>query len=185
MTPVRIRKNLIYVIKFRSYVCLGTVPTASESDIITAYIKQITDDPVNVVFYLECLQEIGYSSQSRMINHYVETEVQKGIYTRFDLLKAYQVLEIDHPEDTDDDGVVAVYHSRCIDVPERETEFQNALKMIQHFRKSEVIGENLTQFSELKEISVEMSPSQAYKQLRITDEDIPDDLVIASFVSSV
>lgn len=186
LIPDRIRSHLLYVTNIRSYACLGIVPTASESDIIKSYIRQITDDPANIVFYLECLQDIGYSTQSRMINQYVEKEVQKGIYTRFDLQKAYQVLEIDLPEDTDDDGIVAVYHSRCIDVPEREAEFQNALKMIQRFRKSDAIGQNITQYSDMKqEIQVEMSPAQAYKQLRIDDVDTSDDLVIASFISYV
>jgi hypothetical protein len=135
---------------FRSYACLGTVPDATDNDIIKSYIKQVEDDPASITFYLECLQDIGSSTSSRMINQFVEKEVAKGVYTRFDLQRAYNVLEIDHPEEIDDDGVVAVYQSRCIDVPERETEFRNALQMIQHFRKSNVIGDAATQTSDLR-----------------------------------
>ena len=123
----------------------------------------------------------------------MEKEVSKGLYTRFDLQRAYNVLEIDHPEEIDDDGVVAVYQSRCIDVPEREREFHNALKMIQHFRKSNVIGDAATQTSDLRpgtvflELANEigMDVSEAYRRLRITDRDLGDDSVISAFVACV
>jgi hypothetical protein len=128
-----------------------------------------------------------------MINQFVEKEVSKGVYTRFDLQRAYNVLEIDHPEEIDDDGVVAVYQSRCIDVPDRETEFRNALQMIQHFRKSNVIGDAATQTSDLRPGTVslelaneiEMDVSEAYRRLRITDRDLGDDSVISAFVACV
>jgi hypothetical protein len=128
-----------------------------------------------------------------MINQFVEKEVSKGVYTRFDLHRAYNVLEIDHPEEIDDDGVVAVYQSRCIDVPERETDFRNALQMIQHFRKSNVIGDAATQTSDLRlgtvflELTneVEMTVSEAYTRLRIADRDLGDDAVISAFVVCV
>jgi hypothetical protein len=128
-----------------------------------------------------------------MINQFVEKEVSKGVYTRFDLQRAYNVLEIDHPEEIDDDGVVAVYQSRCIDVPDRETEFHNALQMIQHFRKSNVIGDAATQTSDLRPGTVsleladkiEMDVSEAYRRLRITDRDLGDDSVISAFVACV
>ena len=128
------------ILIFRSYTILGTIPDTTEATIIRAYTKQVEDDPVNIAFYLECLQDIGYSTQSRTINQFAEKEVDKGIYTRFELQRAYKVLELDNPEEIDDDGVLAVFHSRCVDVPEREDEFVHALQMIQHFRKSDVIG---------------------------------------------
>ena len=130
-----------YVPYFRSYVCLGIIPDATEAAIIHAYQKQVEDDPIRLTFYLECLQDIGLSTQSRTINQYTEKEISKGIFTRFELERAYKILEVDHPNEIDDDGILAVFQSRCIDVPERETEFMHALKVIQYYRKSDAIGE--------------------------------------------
>jgi hypothetical protein len=81
------------------------------------------------------------STQSRTINQFVEKEVAKGIFTRFELQRAYKILELDNPEEIDDDGVIAVFHSRCVDVPDREKDFLHALQVIQYFRKSDIIGE--------------------------------------------
>ena len=50
-------------------------------------------------------------------------------------------MEVDHPDEIDDDGILAVFQSRCIDVPERETDFMHALKVIQYYRKSDASGE--------------------------------------------
>lgn len=126
---------------FRSYVCLGTIPDTTEAAVIHAYQKQVEDDPIRLMFYLECLQDIGSSTQSRTINQYTEKEIAKGIFTRFELQRAYKILEVDHPDGIDDDGILAVFQSRCIDVPERETDFMHALKVIQYYRKSDAIGE--------------------------------------------
>lgn len=126
----------------RSYTALGTIPDTTEAAIILAYQKQVEDDPIKIAFYLECLQDIGSSTQSRKINQFADKEVAKGIFTRFELQRAYKILELDvNPEEIDDEGVVAVFHSRCVDVPEREGEFVHALKVIQHFRKSDIIGD--------------------------------------------
>jgi hypothetical protein len=119
---------------FRSFVSLGTVPDVDENTIIAAYTKQVEDDPANAVFYLECLQDIGASTQSRKIKDFTEEQRAKGLFTRFDLQRAYRTLEIDLPEEIDDDGVFAVFQSRCADAPERDAEFQSALSVIQHFR---------------------------------------------------
>ena len=73
--------------------------------------------------------------QNRKINQFADSEVAKGVYTRFDLQKAYRTLEIDHPDGLDDDDIIAVFHSRCADVMRRESDFQHALNVIQHFRK--------------------------------------------------
>ena len=125
----------------RSYAILGTIPDTTEAAIIRAYIKQVEDDPIKITFYLECLQDIGYSTQTRTINQFADKEVAKGIFTHFELQRAYKILELDNPEEIDDDGIVAVFHSRCVDVPDRENDYVHALKVIQHFRKSEIIGE--------------------------------------------
>jgi len=119
----------------RSFASLGTVQDVDDTTVITAYTKQVQDDPINTVFYLECLQDIGSSMQNRKINQFAESEVAKGVYTRFDLQKAYRTLEIDHPDDIDDDGLIAVFHSRCADVMRRESDFQHALNVIRHFRR--------------------------------------------------
>jgi len=119
----------------RSFAALGTTPDADENTIIEGYIKQVDDDPGNLAFYLECLQDGGSAKASRKINLFAEEEVKsKQIYTRFDLQRAYQKLEIDHPHEIGDDGVVAVFQSRCHEVPERTAEFENALMIIQRFR---------------------------------------------------
>ena len=96
---------------------------------------QVQDDPANTVFYLECLQDIGSSMQNRKINQFADSQVAKGVYTRFDLQKAYRTLEIDHPDGIDDDDLIAVFHSRCADARRRESDFQLALNVIQHFRR--------------------------------------------------
>jgi hypothetical protein len=183
---------LIDVSNHSSYVSLGTVPDAGDSTIIRAYRRQISDDPDNTLFYLECLQDIGRATSSQTINNLVEQEIVNGLYTRFELQRAYKTLEIDHPEEIDDEGVVAVFQSRCIDVPNRERDFQHAVTVIQHFRKSNVIGETTARQSDKQDgikpriiLTLEMTPAEAYKRLRIADSNIPDDGIIASFVSCV
>ena len=119
----------------RSFACLGTVQDVDDTTVINAYKKQVQDDPANTVFYLECLQDIGSSMQNRKINQFADSVVADGVYTRFDLQKAYRTLEIDHPDGIDDDGLIAVFQSRCADMMRREGDFQHALNVIQHFRK--------------------------------------------------
>jgi len=88
-----------------------------------------------MAFYLEYLQDAGSTKTSCKINLFAEEEVNtKQVYTRFDLQRAYWKLEIDHPDEIGDDGVVAVFQSRCHDAPERTAEFENALNIIQKFR---------------------------------------------------
>jgi hypothetical protein len=174
----------------RSYASLGTVHEADDTTIINAYIKQIQDDPANTVFYLECLQDIGSSLQSRKINHFADNQVSNGIFTRFALQRAYRTLEIDHPDGVGDDGIIAVFQSRCADAPDRERDFQAALTVIQHFRKGFINnnGRILTERRGIKLYGLtnkEMNASEAYKRLRITNVALPDDLVIANFVSCV
>ena len=147
-----------------------------------AYRKQISDDPTNTAFYLECLQDIGFSTNSRTLQVYAEKEIVNGIYTRFELERAYKTLEIDHPDGIDDEGVLAVFQSRCIDVPNREKDFLHALDVIQHFRKSAVLGKTTARQSVNPQ---EMDTAQAYKTLRINDPQISDDGIIVSFVSCV
>lgn len=119
----------------RSFVALGTTADADENSIIEGYLKQVDDDPGNMAFYLECLQDAGSAKTSRKINQFAEEEVNnKQVYTRFDLQRAYRKLEIDHPDEIGDDGVVAVFQSRCHEVPERTADFENALAIIQRFR---------------------------------------------------
>lgn len=144
---------------------------------MNSYTKQVADDPVNLTFYLECLQDIGSSLQNRKINQFAESQFANGLYTRFDLQKAYRTLGIDHPDQIDDDGVNAVFYIRCTDVPGREREFQIALDVIRHFRKSKN-GNGSMGHSEKRE----MDAAEAYKRLRVTD-DITDDQILAAFVS--
>ena len=119
----------------RSFVALGTTPDADENTIIEGYLRQVDDDPGNMAFYLECLQDVRPPKISRKINQFAEEEVKsKQVYTRFDLQSAYQKLEIDHPDEIGDEGVVAVFQSGCHEVPERTAEFENALTIIQRFR---------------------------------------------------
>src|SRR5271156_6103322 len=88
-----------------------------------------------MTFYLEYLQDVGSAKASRKINHFADEEVNnKQVYTRFDLQRAYRKLEIDHPDEIGEDGVVAVFQSRCHDAPERTAEFEKALIIIQKFR---------------------------------------------------
>ena len=96
--------------------------------------------------------------QNRRINQFAESEVATGVYTRFDLQKAYRTLEIDHPDGIDDDALIAVFHSRCADVMRRESDFQHALNVIQHFRRhwginngskpAEKRGKSFTEFTD-------------------------------------
>jgi A repeated domain in UCH-protein len=129
--------------------------------------------------------------QNRKINQFIEQETLKGIYTHFDLQRAYRTLEIDNPENIDDDGLVAVFHSRCADAPEREREFQFSLNIIQYFRGHHPIresGRNSAEhkgFLSQKHLIIEMDVVEAYQRLHIADIDLPDDLVIASFISYV
>ena len=88
-----------------------------------------------MAFYLEYLQDAGSAKTSHKINLFAEEEVNnKKVYTRFDLQRAYRKLEIDHPDEIGDDGLVAVFQSRCHDAPERTAEFENVLNIIQKFR---------------------------------------------------
>jgi A repeated domain in UCH-protein len=119
---------------FRSYICLGTTPNADDITLVHAYTKQIEDDPVNADFYLECLQDLSLAKQSRLLREHVERELARGLHSRFELKRAYQKLEIDSPATVDDDGLFAVFHSRCSEVPERELEFKRALDVIHYFR---------------------------------------------------
>jgi hypothetical protein len=119
---------------FRSYAVLGTVVDVDENTVIEAYNKQVEDDPAHLTFYHECLEDIGISTSARKIRQFVDRNRPDGIYTRFDLQRAYRTLEIDMPDEIGDDGIVAVFYSRCADLPEREREFQAALDTIQHFR---------------------------------------------------
>jgi len=142
----------------RSFACLGTVQDVDDTTVINAYTKQVQDDPENTVFYLECLQDIGSSMQNRKINQFADSEVAKGVYTRFDLQKAYRTLEIDHPDGLDDDDLIAVFHARCSDARRRESDFQLALNVIQHFRRhrginnrsktSERRGKSISEFAD-------------------------------------
>ena len=133
--PVNLYVPYLLSLTSRSFAALGTTANADENAIIEGYLKQVDDDPVNIQFYVECLQDIGSTKQSRKINRFAEDEVNsKEKYTRFDLQRAYRKLEIDHPHEIGDDGVVAVFQSRCHDAPERTAEFENALTIIQKFR---------------------------------------------------
>lgn len=152
---------------------------------------QVQDDPPNTVFYLECLQDIGSSMQNRKINQFADGQAAQGVYTRFDLQKAYRTLEIDHPDGIDDDGLIAVFHSRCADVMRRESDFRHALNVIQYFRRQWGIN-NRSKTAERRGKShsssllrIEMDTTEAFRRLRITDSSIPDDGIIASFVSCV
>ena len=121
----------------RSYICLGVVESADEDTILNAYIKQVEDDPASTTFYLECLQDISIYARSSKINEFLEQECDKGNFTCLDLDRAYRILEIDHPNDVDDEGIIAVFQVRCADAPEREREFETALRVIEYFRKLE------------------------------------------------
>lgn len=174
----------------RSYAGLGTVSDVDDTAIINAYSKQVQDDPANIVFYLECLQDIGSSLQNRKINQFADKQVVNGVFTRFDLQRAYRTLEIDHPDEIDDEGVIAVFQSRCADAPGRERDFQSALDVIQHFRRATLnsggrrsVERRGMIFDEFN--NVEMDAPEAYRRLRINDVNLSDDLIIASFVSCV
>jgi hypothetical protein len=63
---------------------------ADENTIIEGYLKQVDDDPGNMAFYLEYLQDAGYAKTSCKINLFAEEEVNnKKVYTRFDLPVTY------------------------------------------------------------------------------------------------
>jgi ubiquitin carboxyl-terminal hydrolase 25 len=124
-----------------SFAALGIVPESDDPQIIEAYQKQVKDNPRQTLFYLECLQDIGSSTQSKRINQFAEGESANGFYTKFDLIQAYQTLDIENPDFTTDDAIIATYQSRCFDFPEREMTFQRALIVIQVYRKSVVIEE--------------------------------------------
>jgi len=118
--------------------CLGTTANTDDNTLIRAYTKQVDDDPVNRDFYLECLQDIALISHSRMLHDHVDRELSKGAHTRFQLEKAFKILEIDSPATIDEEGLMAVYHSRCIEVPGRDGEFKRALDVIHHFREKRI-----------------------------------------------
>lgn len=121
------------------FAALGTVFDVNEYTVIDAYKNQITDDPKHTQFYLECLQQLGSSLHNRVLNQYVESEFAKGIYTRFELDRAYKTLEIDDPGQIDDDGINVVFSIRCEEAPHREKDFKRAMQVIQYFKKA---GEN-------------------------------------------
>jgi len=102
---------------------------------MVAYNNQVTDDPTHATFYLECLQQIGISLHNKLINQYVETELEKGMYTRFELQRAYKTLEIDHPEQIGDDGIDVVFSIRCDEAPHRRKDFERAMAVIEYFKK--------------------------------------------------
>jgi hypothetical protein len=126
---------MLFIINRSCFAALGTVFDVDERAVIAAYNNQITDDPAHVQFYLECLQQLGISLHNRLLNQVVESELAKGVYTRFELKRAYTTLEIDHPEEIDDDGINAVFSIRCDEAPHREKDFQRAMEVITYFKK--------------------------------------------------
>jgi len=124
-----------------SFAALGIVSESEEIAVLDAYKKQIKDDPKNTIFYLSCLQDIGSSMESKRINQFAQNESLRGYYTKFDLARAYQLLEIDQPDFATDDAVLATYQSRCFDYPEREGEFHKALLIIQRYRQNGAIDD--------------------------------------------
>ena len=156
----------IALISFRYYAGLGSVLDFSDNLIQFAYERQCTCDPVNLPYYLECLQGIAEGRNSEDLRTRTAIEASTGKLSMRDIREAYRSLGLDAQNPLfDDDHIIGVFRSRVSDAPAQEGEMRQALALIGHHRRSSKIE----QFASNSESwpSSTTTPSNVFRHLNL------------------
>ncbi|MCJ1311014.1 ubiquitin-specific protease ubp2 [Agyrium rufum] len=118
------------------YAGLGTTEDMHDELLGFAYDCQISCDPSNGPYYLECLQGLAAGRQSEELQTKAAIEASSGKSSFKDVREAYYFFGIDDPRTHDDDNIVGTFQARLADAPRQEAELRRALLIIGQDRSS-------------------------------------------------
>ena len=155
------------------YASLGTVADFHDDLIFFAYEQQLSVDPHNVSYYLECLQTIGEGRDSEDLLTKAAIEESSGRSSLRDIRTAYAHLGLDLRDDTLlDDTIIGRFQARLSDAPKQEAELRRDLGIIGCHRSSLKIQNTAAQIVNNYE--------QALSFLDAND-DTPDEFITTYF----
>lgn len=122
------------------YAGLGTTGDFHDDLITFAYQRQVESDPVNIPYYLECLQGIAGGRGSEALQTLAAIEASSDKISLKDVRSAYKEIGLEFPSNPlDDDTIIGTFQSRVSDAPRQEAEIRRALRIIGQHRSSEKI----------------------------------------------
>ena len=122
------------------YAGLGCVADFHDNLIHFAYRRQITIDPNNTPYYLECLQTIAEGRRSEDLSLKAVIEVSEGRISPRDVRLAYQHFGYDMKSNgLADETIIGSFQARLSDSPKQEAELRRDLKIIGLHRQSQRI----------------------------------------------
>lgn len=159
------------------YAGLGATCDFHDNLITFAYQRQVEIDPVNIPYYLECLQEISEDRRSEVLQTVAAIEASSDKISLKDVRSAYKEIGLEFPSTLfDDDTIIGTFQSRISDAPRQEAELRRALKIIGHHRSSEKIQQIAS--------NVVSNYGQAISWLGAT-EDIDDAFLLSLYCTKV
>ena len=122
------------------YAGLGSIADFHDNLIGYAYDRQISTDPTNIPYYLECLQTIAEGRKSEALSTKAAIEESEGRISLRDIRIAYKSLGY-HMRDRNlaDETIIGSFQARLSDAPKQEAELRRGLKIIGQHRRSQKI----------------------------------------------
>ena len=122
------------------YAGLGVVGDFHDQLIVFAYDRQITVDPENLAYYLECLQGIcDGRKDSEDLQTRVLMEQTGDKFSERDFRAAYRSLGV--TVNLDDETILGSFQARLLDAPTQEEELRGALRLVGISRGSKRLQE--------------------------------------------
>ena len=119
---------------------LGALADFHDELLRFAYTCQVSCDPKNIPYYLECLQVLAVGRESEDLQTLAAIEQTEGRISLKDVRNAYSHLGLDaNNRQLSDETIIGNFHARISDAPKQEAELRNDLRVIGESRLSEKI----------------------------------------------
>ena len=126
----------------RYYAGLGTVGNFHDSLIQFAYERQVSCDPGNSSYYLECLDGIAEGRKSEDLKTKAAIEASTGKLSNTEIKEAYASFNLNmYLDGLGDEHIIGVFQSRAADAPLQEAQLRRNLTTIGKHRQSRKIEE--------------------------------------------
>lgn len=122
------------------YASLGAMSDFDDNLLTFSYDCQLLCDPINVAYYLECLQVLAGGRQSEDLQTKLAIEASQGKISLRDVRDAYHNLGLNIEDyKLTDDTVIGSFQARIMDAPKQEPAMRRDLKIVGQHRLSEKI----------------------------------------------
>lgn len=121
------------------YANLGAIGDFSDDLINWCYRRQITVDPLNAPYYLECLMDLATGRNSESLQMAVATSKSEGHFSVSDVRDAYRALNLDPDVELETDVIIGKFRAFVSDSPRSEPQMRQALLMIGTARNCQAI----------------------------------------------